>query len=380
MMMDGRPSRRLEALAAICLGAPADDSRLGDLSELHVRTEADIRARLDGIPGGAVVARLAADVRYVAATVNVMVFARGVDPGVRLYENGVGALVALDLGEKIMAMLHFAVRRFALPAFLLACSALMLNDAVDVWRGWRQTESLMMSAQREKAETTARDFASFNSELKRQTGWATFPFAGVPPEQRRYDYVRLLQMAPAVMQLTELDGQGREQLVVNRYAADVTGSEIDRSADPAFVGASRDGHYVGPVHADRHGDPAMTVAGTHLRSPAGVTVMEISLKSVRDMVAAVRPEGGGSAYVVDDEGRRLFPAAEAAAGPVRSVSADVPGIRWKVVVDIPAAVYDAPERNALIRAVSTAGLAFVAAALALVLAFKPAVPARRMAA
>ncbi len=68
-------------------------------------------------------------------------FARAVDPGLQLYENGIGALVPLDLRERTMAMLQVAVRRFALPAFLLACSALMLNDAADVWNGWRRTES-----------------------------------------------------------------------------------------------------------------------------------------------------------------------------------------------------------------------------------------------
>lgn len=379
-MIEARPSPWLESLATFCLGAPADDCRLGDLSELHVRTEVEIRSRLDGMPGGATVARLAADARYIATTVNVMVFSCIVDPGVQRYEQGVGALVALDLREKTMGMLQFAVRRFALPAFLLACSALMLNDAVNTWNAWRQTEALMVSAQREKAETLARSLASHNNELARQIGWVTYPFGGLPPEQRRYDYVRLLQMAPAVMQLTELDGQGREQLVVNRYSADVIGSETDRSADAAFIGARKDGRYVGPVHADKRGDPAMTVAGAHSRSPAGVTVVEISLKPMWDMVAAVRPEGGGSAYVVDGEGRRVSPAAESAAGPVRSVSADVPGIRWKVVVDVPSAVYDVPERNAAIRAVSTAGLALVAAALALVLALRPAVPARPVAA
>jgi hypothetical protein len=383
-MTAARPSRWLEALAAVCLGAPADDCRLGDLSELYVRTEAGIRDRLDDVPGGAVVARaiarLAADARYVAATVNVMVFARGVDPGLQLYENGVGALVALDLREKTMATFQVAVRRFALPAVLLACSALILNDAVDVWNTQQQTESRMATAQREKAETAARRVASFRDELKRQSGWIAYSFGYPAAEQRRYDYARLLLQAPAVMRLTRLDGQGREQLVVNRYSVDVIGSGTDRSADAAFVGALENGRYVGPVHADKHGDPAMTVAFTHPRSPAGVTIMEISLKPVWDMVAAARPEEGGAAYLVDGKGHRLSPVAESAAGPVRSVSADVPGSPWKVVVDVPSAVYDVPARNAAIRAVSTAGLALVAAALALVLALRPTVPARPVAA
>jgi hypothetical protein len=361
MTIDARPSRRLEALAAFCLGAPADDYRLGDLSELHVRTEAAIRDRLEGVPGGALVARVTADARYLAATVNVMVFA------------------ALDVREKIMILLQSAVHRFALPAVLLACSALMLNDAVHVWNGWQQTEALMTSAQREKAETAARGISSFKSELARQIGWIDYPFSHWSVEQRRRDYARLLMQAPAVMQIGLLDWQGREQLVVNRYMLDVIGSEVDRSADAAFIAARKDGHYVGPVHADKHGAPAVTAAFVHSGTPAGVTVVEVGLKPVLDIVAAVKTEHG-SAYVLDDEGRRLSPAAESFTGPVRSVSADVPGTRWKVVVDVPSAAYAVPERNAAIRAVSTAGLALVAAALAFMLVLRPAVPARQAAA
>ncbi len=60
-MSDTRPFGWLEAFAAFCLGAPDDDCRLGDLSELHVRTEREIRARLDNVAGGArVVARMLA--------------------------------------------------------------------------------------------------------------------------------------------------------------------------------------------------------------------------------------------------------------------------------------------------------------------------------
>jgi hypothetical protein len=380
VMIDARPSSWLEALAAFCLSAPADDCRLGDLSELHVRTRAEIRASLDGVPGSAVVARLAADARYIAATVDVMVFARGVDPGLQLYENGVDALVALNLREKAMAMLHFSVRRFALPALLLACSALMLNNAVDGWSAWRQAESLMVSAQREKAETAARGLVSLRGELNRVLSWAAYWFVRQPADQRHYDNVRmLLQQKPAILQLTQLDGQGRERLVMNQYSADVIGSETDRSADAAFVGVRSGGSYVGPVHADKHGDPAVTVGYAPRGTAAGVVIAEISLKPVRDIVAGVAPEGG-SAYIVDGEGHRLFAADENSAGPIRSISADVPGTAWKVVVDVPSAVYDVPERNAAIRAVSTAGLALVAAALAFVLALRPAVPARPAAA
>jgi hypothetical protein len=239
----------------------------------------------------------------------------------------------------------------------------------------------MMSAQREKAETAARGFASFNGELERQFRWIfSRPYTRQPTaEQRHYEFVYLLQQAPAVLQITRLDGQGREQLVVNRYSVDVIDSGTDRSADAAFIGARKDGRYVGPVHADKHGDPAVTAGFARRGASAAVIVIEVSLKAVWEMVAAVSPEGG-SAYIVDGDGRRLSPAAEIAAGPVRSVSVAVPGMPWKVVVDVPSAAYDVPERNAAIRAVATAGLALVAAAFAVVLALRPAVPVRPVAA
>jgi len=376
-MNDTRPSRRLEAFAAFCLGAPADDFRLGDLSELHVRTETLVRSRLDGVPGGAVVARLAADARYIAALADVLAFARGVDPGVQLYENGVGALAALEVREKTVAIFQFAVRRFALPALLLACSAMMLNNAIDVWNGWRHTASLMAGAQRDKAETAARGLTFLNSEFERVVGWAAYWIVRQPVDERRNDYVRLLlQQEPALLQIIELDRQGRERLVMNRYSKDVIGSDADRSADEAFVAIRKDGRYL-KIHADQNGEPVFTVGLAPRGAAAGVIVAEISLKPARDIISAVAPEGG-SAYLVDREGRLLFANAKSADAPVRSVSADVPGSRWKVVVDVPSAVYDTPERNAAIRAFATAGLALVAAALALMLALRPTVPARKV--
>ena len=145
-------------------------------------------------------------------------------------------------------MLQFAVRRFALPAVLLACGALMLNDAVDVWNGWRRTESLMMSAQREKAETAARGFASFDGELERQLRWIfSRPYTRQPTaEQRHYDFVHLMQQAPAVLQLTRLDGQGREQLSFfspssnGRSMAAPTARRTQPSSAPARMAATWD--------------------------------------------------------------------------------------------------------------------------------------------
>ena len=92
----------LERLAESCLAAGADDSRLGDLSEQYVRTRQQLSADLGTAPWAMAVSRLEADVQYFVASANVTLFARGIDPGQRLVEDGAAALIAFDLRERTM--------------------------------------------------------------------------------------------------------------------------------------------------------------------------------------------------------------------------------------------------------------------------------------
>jgi len=162
---DWAPPQWLERLAAWCLGADLDDSRLGDLSEYYVRTQQRLAASLGATPS-----HFVSGVQYLASAANVMLFTRAVEPGQQLVENGAAALVAFDLRERTMAMLHVAVRRLALPVVLLLVSALLINSAIDVWRSWQRTEELMASVQREKAEVAAQRIDSFLSQVKAQIG------------------------------------------------------------------------------------------------------------------------------------------------------------------------------------------------------------------
>jgi hypothetical protein len=159
------PPQWLERLAASCLGADVDDSRLGDLSENYVRTQQRLSATLGSTPS-----HFVSGVLYLASTANVMLFTRAVDPGQQLVENGAAALVAFDLRERTMAMLHVAIRRLALPAVLLLVSALLINGAIDTWRSWRQTEALLASMQREKAEVAVQRIDSWAKSSARSAG------------------------------------------------------------------------------------------------------------------------------------------------------------------------------------------------------------------
>src|SRR5262249_11612654 len=155
--------------------------------------------------------------------------------------------------------LLFTIRKFALPALLLLCGAVLINSAYEDWTGARQTEMLMASAQRGKAELAAQRIASFVGELKAQIGWVAYAkFDSLPADQRRFDYVRLLRQVPAITELSQLDRDGREQLLVSRLAVDIVDSAKDRSGEPAFVQGKAQGVYTGPLYFRKGSEPYLT--------------------------------------------------------------------------------------------------------------------------
>ena len=95
-------------------------------SENYVRTQQRLTATFGSTQSAMAASHFVSGVQYLAAAANVMLFARAVDPGQQLVENSAAALVAFDLRERTMAMLHVVVRRLALPAVLLLVSALVL--------------------------------------------------------------------------------------------------------------------------------------------------------------------------------------------------------------------------------------------------------------
>jgi hypothetical protein len=105
--------------------------------------------------------------------------------------------------------------------------------------------------QYEKAAAAAQRIDEFIDEIERQIGWTTAtPWAsgkfGV--EQRRFDFGRLQRQVPAITELSQLDGQGHEQLKVSRLAINVAGGGADYSADPRFTEAVAKKVWFEPVY------------------------------------------------------------------------------------------------------------------------------------
>ena len=117
--------------------------------------------------------------------------------------------------------------------------------------------------------------------------------------------MRLLRQVPAVTELAQVDAEGKERLRVSRLAMDVIGSGTDLSREPKFTEAVAKKVYYGPVYFRRESEPYMTLAVAGARRDAGVTIAEVNLKLIWDVISQIKVGANGRAYVVDAQGRLI---------------------------------------------------------------------------
>src|SRR5437588_466543 len=305
-------------------------------------------------------------------------------------------------------------RKYVLLIVGLVSLVLLINSALDFRFGYEENKAALFRIQQEKAGSAARRIEQFVDEIERQLGWTTAPqWAASPLEQRRFDYVRLLRQVPAITELIQLDDAGKEELQVSRLAMDVVGSEKDYSGSPSFTEARQHRVWFSPVYFRKESEPYLTLAMARTGRNAGVTVAEVNLKLIWDVITALKIGQGGYAYVVDGRGRLIahpdislvlrdtdlskLPQVAAALNPqpgqaavstadnlaghaVLTAHALIPQLGWRVFVEAPLSEAFAPLYYAAIRTGLLLVFGLVAAALvALLLARRMTGPIRAIA-
>jgi GAF domain-containing protein len=184
--------------------------------------------------------------------------------------------------------------------------ALVANGALEIWFSYQEHKVSLVRIQREQAEAAAGKIGQFVKEIENQLGWTTqLPWSASTVEQRRFDGLRLLRQVPAITELSMVDARGKEQLRVSRLAMDVVGSGIDLSNDPKFAEAMARKVYYGPVYFRRESEPYITLALAGTRRDAGVSIAEVNLKLIWEVVSRIKVGERGYAYVVDAQGRLI---------------------------------------------------------------------------
>src|SRR6516164_88009 len=256
--------------------------------------------------------------------------------------------------------------------------ALLSNGIFEVFFYYREHKAALIRIQHEQAEAAAAKISQFIKEIESQLGWTTqLPWSAASLENRRFDALRLLRQVPAITELAQIDSTGHERLRVSRLAMDVVDSGLDLSQDPKFTEAVAHKVYYGPVYFRRESEPYMTLALAGTRKDAGVSIAEVNLKLIWDVVSQIKVDERGQLIAHPDislvlrntDMSKLAQVKAALAGEVMSdelqgapniqgqkvltASAPIPPLRWTMFVELPveeayASLYAALQRLAIV--------------------------------
>ncbi|HSB81407.1 MAG TPA: GAF domain-containing protein, partial [Candidatus Methylomirabilis sp.] len=196
-------------------------------------------------------------------------------------------------------------RKYVVVFLVLVGGVVAVSSFVHLYFSYREVKTALTRIEREKAVAAAGRIEDFVREIERQVR-GTIQDAFDDPvrarEQREIDYLRLLRNVPAIAEIRHINGAGREEVRVSRLALDAINSQEDLSRDATFVEAKSGRTYFSPVYFRNESEPYITIAVPEGETPIQVTVADVNLKSIWDVVSQIKIGKTGYAYAVDRNG------------------------------------------------------------------------------
>jgi PAS domain S-box-containing protein len=190
--------------------------------------------------------------------------------------------------------------------FAVVGISLAVNSLFEIWFTYRDHKALLFRVQREQATAAAERIGQFIADIQNQVGWATqLPLVEGTFEERLFEVRKLLYQVPAITELAQIDSFGHEQLRVSQFDMDVLRSGADYSNKPEFGDAVSQKVYYGPIYFRRDSEPYMTLSVAGRRRDSGVSVAQVNLKLIWEVISKIKVRDRGRAYVVDISGRLI---------------------------------------------------------------------------
>lgn len=196
-------------------------------------------------------------------------------------------------------------RKYFAYFVVMVCGVLLVSGAVALNFSYQETRATLTAVHREKALSAAIRIEQFVRDIEQNIAWTEAPRSRRPHSnnERYVDFLKLLRRTPAITDVTWVDRTGREQIKASRLTMDRLDAGKDMSQDVRFLSPQPGKPYYGPVYFRKETEPYMTVSVVNNSRDAGVTVAEVNLKFVWDVVSRIRVGATGYAYVVDDRGQ-----------------------------------------------------------------------------
>lgn len=195
-------------------------------------------------------------------------------------------------------------RKYFIALFVAVIVPVAASGISDAWFGYRDQRAMLSDLLRVEARSAAGRMQSFLDGFRDQLGWMVQRTLTADTRgQHRLEALQAMRRAPAIVSISLVDRTGVEGLHVSRIDLNRVEGGLDRSGDPAVVGALSTGIWYSSVTYRDGSEPFMTMALWGPGERYGIVVAEINLKLIWVVISEIRVGRSGKAFVVDQTGR-----------------------------------------------------------------------------
>jgi signal transduction histidine kinase len=299
---------------------------------------------------------------------------------------------------------HSLFWRYAAVLMGLVGGALVIEGLFEMAFAYRESLQAAAQVQRAEVRAAAGRIEQYLGGIERQVEQvSSLPWDTglLQLAERRDEYHRAMKLTPAIAEVRNIGADGRERLRVSRSELDEIGAGRDVSRTPEFRRAREKGAWYSPAFFREGSVPFLTLAVRDSGRVGDVTLAELNLKFVGDVVSQIAIGERGHVYAVDSENhlvahpelglvlrrpdlssygvlQRIRADLAAGGGPVVGMLAGrglegtdmmisaalIPSTQWLVVAEQPRAEVLAPLYQSMVRTLWVMGAGLLAAVAA----------------
>ena len=195
-------------------------------------------------------------------------------------------------------------RKYAAVLMGLVGGALVIEGLFEMAFTYRESLQAAAQVQRAEVRAAAGRIEQYLGSIERQVVQVSaLPWSSglLQMGERRDEYHRAMKFAPAISEVRDVGADGRERLRASRSQLDEINSGRDLSRSSVFRHARERGAYYSPAFFRQGSVPYLTLAVRDAGGRGDVTLAELNLKFVGDVVSQITIGRRGHVYAVDSE-------------------------------------------------------------------------------
>ncbi len=193
-------------------------------------------------------------------------------------------------------------RKYAAVLMLFAGIVLITDSSLDVAFNYADTRAQVELHQDVEARSAAGRIRDYLKGIEAQVRDVSgLPWAVLQPGARRDEYHRLLKLVPAITEIRSVDADGRERVRVSRVELDEIDSGKPIASAASYNEAREKGLYYSDTYFKDGSEPYITIVVRENGPRPWVTLVEVNLKFVGDLIREIHFGREGRAFVVDRE-------------------------------------------------------------------------------